>query len=249
MARLWKVFHGEPFMVNPGLGILGINPRKKEGRSSSMAKKFGARHMAWVRSFRKKGHGHRRKAHNPRRYHARARRHNPVRRRHSYMRNPSIMGFELPALNSVLYVGVGLLGTPAAESFITGFLPTSITASTIGKYAVKLGTVLGLTFIVKAIMGREQAKMVGIGGGGYILLSAFKDFAPASIKAYVPGMGAYPVAGPTLSAYGGANKLAAYGSSTGRNYTGMGAPNFGAQNGPFTSGGTNIVASRFRRFQ
>lgn len=165
------------------------------------------------------------------------------------MRNPSIMGFQLPQISSVLYVGAGLLGTPAAEGFISGFLPASITGSTIGKYAVKLGTVLGLTFLVKALMGNEKAKLVGIGGGAYIFVSAFKDFAPASIRAYIPGMGAYPVAGPTLSAYGGANKLAAYGQSTGRNYTGMGAPNFGAQNSPFTSGGTNIVAARFRRFQ
>jgi hypothetical protein len=161
------------------------------------------------------------------------------------MRNPSIMGFQLPPLQSVLYVGVGLAGTPMAEGFISGFLPASITTSTIGKYAVKIGTVLGLTFLVKAIMGNEPAKMVGIGGGAYVLLSAVKQFAPGMI----PGMSAYPVAGPTLSAYGGANKLAAYGSSTGRNYTGMGAPNFGATNGPFTSGGTNIVAARFRRFQ
>lgn len=238
--RLWKVINGEPYMVNPHLGILGINPRDKKGKASKMARKhYGKSHMDWVRSFKKNGRHHRRR--NPVRHH--------VQRAKSYVRHHSRraaakMGFlSFPPLQSVLYVGVGMAGTPVAEGFISAYLPASITGSTIGKYAVRIGTVLGLTFIAKSLMGREQAKLVAIGGGVYVGMSAIREFAPGMI----PGVSAYALGGPTLSAYTGPRSLAAYTSNRG----GLGAPAFGATNTVQFAGqgARNIVASRFRRLQ
>ncbi len=241
--RLWKVIGGEPFMINPYLGILGANPRQKKGKKV-MARKHGAAHMAWVRSFKKNPRRHRRRKHNPSVRHY-ARRARSSVRRHA-RRAATAMGFlTLPPLQSVLYVGVGLAGTPLAEGFISGYLPAAITGNTIGKYAVKIATVLGLSYLVKSIMGREQGKLVAVGGGVYVVMSAVRQFAPG----FIPGMSAYAVGGPVvtgLNAYTGPKSLSAYTSNRG-----MSAPAFGATNtvGFAGQGGRNVVASRFRRFQ
>lgn len=172
---------------------------------------------------------------NPRRR-SRKRRSNPRRHRRS-RRNPSLLGFNLPPLQSVIYVGAGFIGVPMVEGFLTRFLPVSITGTTLGKYATRIGAVLGLSFLAKMVVGRSEARMVGIGGGAYVLTTAITEFAPSGL---IPGLSSY--AQPSLAAYAG---------GTGRTFNGLGAPDFGAQNtvrsAPF--GGARIVAQRFRRFQ
>jgi hypothetical protein len=247
LTRLWKRFDGEPFMINPRLGILGLgafNPKKGRKRGKKMARKFGARHMAWVRSFKRKGrknrsHRHRRNAYpvaglvaNPRRrrrYHARR---NP-RRHRRYRRNPGmtrLMGFSLPNISNVIYAGVGYVGVPLAEGILGSMLPLSITGTSIGKYAVRIGSVIGLTWLTKAVMGKEQARYVGIGGGAYVLITAVREFAPGLI----PGLSAY-----TLPSRG----MSAYVPGVGRNYTAL-----GGMAGPFVSSGTaDVTQRRFSR--
>lgn len=205
-----------------------------------MARKSGRAHMAWVRSFRKG------RKHSPRRR-RRARRNpypvagialNPRRRRRSVARshrrrarrNPprSIMR-GLPTIQSVVYAGVGFVGTPIVEGMLSAYLPLSITANTFGKYAVRIGTVLGLTWAAKMVVGKKAAQMVGLGGGVYVAVTAVKEFAPGLI----PGMSAYALPGSGMGAYL---------PSTGRNYTQMGAI-------PFRSSGTGeTVSKRFQRF-
>lgn len=150
--------------------------------------------MEYVRSFRKNRRRHRRNpAENP----------FPVagmvaNRRHR--RNPAqgtkILGFRLPPLKQVMYAGVGFVGVPVTESFINGFLPLSITSSVLGKYAVRIGSVIGLTWLSKNFLGSQAATLIGIGGGAYVLVSAVREFAPGVI----PGLNAYTPAG-RLAAY------------------------------------------------
>ncbi len=235
--RLWKRFGGEPFMVNPHLGILGaVNPKEKGSTTMARARKSGRAHMAWVRSFKKN------KSH--RVHHRRRAKRNPwpiagivanPHRRRRYKRNPSRIStsigglFKLPPLQSVLYVGAGLVGTPVLESYVVGWLPVAITGNTVGRYAVKIATVLGLSFLASKTVGREQAKMVAIGGGAYVLVSAVKEFfptlLPAGVHSYTPTLGAYTKQ--------------------------LGAPAWGARNTTQSAGdgGANIVSARFRRFQ
>lgn len=245
VARLWKVIDGEPFMVNPQVvGILGLNPSRKKRRGKKMARRSSARHMAWVRSFKKKNprRRHRRARRNPypvagfavnrRRARRSHRRRNPVMRRHRRARrNPSLFGFSLPPLQSVLYAGVGFVGVPMAEGVLSGFLPVSITSNTIGRYAIRIGAVIGLSTLARMVIGRDAAKMVGIGGGAYVLTTAVREFAPGMI----PGMSAYT---PALRAYTPMRRS-------------LGAPAFGATNTPYAASGgaSNVVAARFRRFQ
>jgi len=242
--RLWKVFDGEPFMINPRLGILNPKRGRKKGKKAMARRRSrGKAHMAWVRSFRKRGRKaaprRRRRlrnpypvaglAINPRRRRRRGRS-NP--RRRSYRRNPSVMGIGLgglPPLQAVAFTGVGFVGTPMAEGFLNTFLPVSLTGNTIGKYAVRIGSVLGLSMLAKAVLGRSASRYVALGGGLYVAVTAVKEFAPGLI----PGMSAYVVP----------NSMGAYVSSSGRNFTQLGAapaPRYGAPG--------NVVQARFRRF-
>jgi hypothetical protein len=245
--RLWKKFNGEPFMINPQIGILGLglNPRKRKKGKKTMARRSARARMAYARSFQK-NRRHRRRSYrrnpypvagvalNPR--HRRRHRRNPaVQNRRRYRRNPGgrkVFGLSLPPLQSVLYAGVGFVAVPVTEGFLNQFLPLSITSTTLGKYAIRIGSVIGLTWLGKMILGKQAALMVGIGGGAYVLVTAVKEFAPGMI--------------PGLSAY---TPLGAYTPSSGRNYRTLGAPSQQAfaQVLPFQAS-QQATASRFRRF-
>lgn len=155
------------------------------------------------------------------------------RRRRSYRRNPAIMGLKLPPLQPVLYAGVGFVAVPVTEGFINQFLPLSITSTVLGKYAVRIGSVIGLTWLGKLALGANAATYIGIGGGAYVLVSAVKEFAPGVI--------------PGLSSYVG---MSAYVPGVGHNYSPLGAPSQTALSRtlPFQAS-PQAVASRFRRFQ
>lgn len=160
--------------------------------------------------------------------------------RKHYRRNPAILGLTLPPLESVLYAGAGFILTPMVEGFANKILPVSITSTAIGKYAVRLGSVLALSYAARMVIGRSQANMVTIGGGAYVLTTAIGEFAPDLKKAL--GLGTYQDATQGLSAYT---------APTSRTFNQLGGPAWGAMNTPHFGprGSMNIVAQRFRRFQ
>lgn len=253
MTSLWGIYDGEPFMENPSLAIIG-NPRlQTKGKKRKMARRrkssssLKAR-MAHVRSFRKTARRKttkRRAKRNP--YPIGGVALNPKRRRRStYVakrrsmrrrrgkRNPSIAGFALPPFQSVLYTGVGFLGVPLVEGFLNRFVPVSITGNQFGKYAVRIASVVGLSFLAKQVVGAEEAKKVAIGGGAYVLTTAAAEFLPESIKQSI-GLSAYVQ--PGLSAY-----------VDGGRSTGLGLPSAGGST--FGQGNTSIggTAERFKKF-
>lgn len=256
--RLWEYDEfGEPWLEN-GVPLVIVNRKlHKKGK-----KKMATRRRRTVRrkTYRNRGRKHsprRRRTHrNPwpmagavaqmnrkRSHRRRGRKNSPRRRRRGFRRNPALFGFSLPPIQAVLYAGVGFVGVPMAEGFLTRFLPISLTGSTIGKYATRIGALLGLTYLAKLVLGSSESKMVAIGGGAYILTTAVSEFAPGLIPS------------TSLSAYARATSpmLGSYAAATEAMYHGLGrlgAPNYGAQNtansAPF--GGARIVAQRFRRF-
>jgi hypothetical protein len=213
MARLWKVVDGEPYMINPRLGILGLqalqalNPK---GRKMARHRRSGARHMAWVRSFRKSNtrrrHARRRRNPypmagtvagilNPRRR-RRGRKHNP-RRRH-YRRNPvsvrSVRGMMgLPPLMPVVWSTAGFAATAAVQGFIDTLVPASFktnadgTPNMITKYAEIAASIVVVTWGGKMLLGSGPSTFLGIGGGVYAVQTVVHDFLPGVI----PGMHAY----------------------------------------------------------
>jgi hypothetical protein len=209
---LWGFYDGEPFMENPHIAVVGLNPRKK-------GKKMAARRKNPRRRGRKNSPRRRARrnfptaglAFNPRkRRNPRRRRRNPVHhmrkhRRHA-RRNPALLGVALPPVQMIAWGAGGFIGAPMVEGFINKFLPASLTTSTIGRYAVKIGTVLGLTWLVKTLMSNKEAFPVAMGGSMYIVVSAVNEFAPqltqtTSAAAVTTGTKAYR--GGMINAYRG----------------------------------------------
>lgn len=249
MARLWNYFGGEPFLDNPHLAIVS-NPTKGRTRMAKRKRPMpAALKRYWATHSRKKKNRPRRNAipiggvavptimNKPKRYKRRAKHNPPARRRH-YRRNPAILGVELPQMATVLYAGAGFIVPPMLEGILMRYVPTDFATSTVGKYTVRIASVLGLTFLAKQLLGSQEAKYVAIGGGAYVLTTAIGEFAPTLLH-------------PQLSAYTSATRgLGAFTASTRKQ---LGAPPFGAMRTPGViaapQGGMNVIPSRFRRFQ
>jgi hypothetical protein len=249
-------------MINPRLGLLALQALNPKRKKRNMAKKHGARHMAWVRSF-KKNRRRKRNAYpmagttvgllNPRR---RRRKSNPHHHR-SRRRNPVTMtsarGFlGLPPMMPVVWGAAGFTGTAMIQGFVDTLVPVSMKTNTDGtpnlltKYLEIGGSIVALTWAGKSFLGAGPASLLGIGGGIYALQQLAHDFAPNLI----PGMHAYT----PLKSYTPLRPGSTMGRSI-RSVSGgfpqLAAPDHGAANSPdfAAHGGMNLVGQRFRRFQ
>lgn len=198
-------------MENPHVAIIG-NPKKarsvnsKKGKSTMAFKRRRTgrknsprrHHRRARRNFPTAGlvfnprRKHRRNATKRRRSYAM---HNP-RRRKSYRRNPAVLGVALPPLNMIAWGAGGFIATPMLERTINSFLTSStstssITTSALGRYAVKLGSALILTYLTKAVLGNKEAFPVAMGGALYVVVSAVNEFAPQLTGATTTATSAY----------------------------------------------------------
>jgi len=188
---LWDYYGGEPFMENPHLAIVGANPRSNKQKGRQMAARKRTRRTGRKNSPRRRKAAPRRKARrnfptaglafNPRRK-RRAKRNPHMKRsrarRHSMRRNPAILGVSLPPIAMLAWGAGGFLATPMLEGFASKFIPASITGNTLGRYAMKVASVLGLTWLTKTIMGQREAFPVALGGSLYVIVSAVNEFVP-----------------------------------------------------------------------
>jgi hypothetical protein len=249
---LWTKVNGEPFMENtpPRLGILN---KRKRGAMAARKKKSGSKKgfvkqeikSSVVRSFKKNpwpvGGAIVNKKKKPRFVKTKAAIKKYKQKRPE--RTVNILGISLPPLETVLYTGVGVVVSPITESFIARFLPLELTTSLVGRYAVRIASVLGLAWAAKVILGPNEAKAVGVGGGTYVLVSAIKDFAPGVI----PGLSSYP----RMASY--PRGLNGYQASTGAAYRPLGFQRLGqprSWGSPLNvSGhGSATAQTRFNRF-
>lgn len=226
---LWDFYNGEPFMENPHLAIIGnpykigsIVERKRSG-FRKVSQKKGKNTVAYKKG-RKSAPKKRRARRNPfplgglavnprKRRKARTYRmtrnrkgvyaYNPKKHkshRRKARRNPAILGVTLPPITMIAWGAGGFIAPPMVEGFVNKFLPAEVTASVLGRYAVKIGAVLGLTFLVKNVISSKEAFPVALGGAMYVVVSAINEFAPqltmlpganaptAPVKAYRSGM-------------------------------------------------------------
>lgn len=214
--RLWDFYDGEPFMENPYLGILGTNPkRKKRGKKMAARKRrrtrrvrrtHGRKHTMRAPRRRRRASPRRRRRNpwtvagsvipmvaNPRRR-RRGRKHVSRRRRSTHRRsNP--FGLALPPMKSVAFAGVGFIGPSIVSSVLTSTVPSLMTQVTgmglIGKYVIRVASVLGLSWLTKRFVGVNEGNMVLIGGGVNVALTLVSDFAPGLLPAnplamYIP---------------------------------------------------------------
>jgi hypothetical protein len=264
--RLWKRVDGEPYMINPRLGVLALQALNPKRRKKMAHRHYGARHMAWVRSFRKKNRSRRS-----------YRRRNPYpmagvvsaignyRRRHHYKHNPSISGIArgtlgLPPLMPVVYGAGGFIGTAMVQGFVDTLVPATWkvnsdgSPSMIAKYGEIAASIGITTFASKMILGRGASAMAAVGGGIYALQQAVHDFLPGAI----PGMHSYT----PLKSYTPLRPSSAMGRgietaggqfpqlATRASMPQLAARDIGAKKsaGFADDGGMNVVAQRFRRF-
>lgn len=215
---LWDFYDGEPFMENPHLAIIG-NPFKVGSvieRKKSGFRKTGQKKGKSVMAFRRKARRSTRSV-NARKHHKRHRR-NPIptaglvfnprrrkrtrhfsmnRRKHTmnprrkHRRNPAVLGVALPPLSMIAWGAGGFIAPPMVEGFVNKFLPLSVTTSTLGRYAVKIGAVLGLTWLTKTVLSNKEAFPVALGGSLYVVVSAVNEFAPQLTGATTTTTGAY----------------------------------------------------------
>jgi hypothetical protein len=64
------------------------------------------------------------------------------------------------------------------EGFVSKFAPSAITSNVLGRYAMKVASVLGLTWLTKTIMSNKEAFPVALGGSLYVIVSAVNEFVP-----------------------------------------------------------------------
>jgi len=83
--------------------------------------------------------------------------------------------------------------SPMIEKQLLPLLPISITSTSYGRWAVKLGAALATWYAAKAAFGRRSADVVAIALGSTLVADAVQEFMPTlGLTAYAPaGMRAY----------------------------------------------------------
>jgi hypothetical protein len=171
---------------------VSVNPRRRRRRSTTRRRRNWATSGLVVPA-------------NPRR--RRRRSMNPRRRRTHHRRRSNPFRLSgMPPIKTVVFAGIGF----AAPSFVSGFLtsnfPTIMQQTTslgvAGKYIVKIGSILGLSWLTRKFVGPTEAQAVMVGGGANIAISLMNDFVPGILPANPLGM-YLPNVMPTMLATSG----------------------------------------------
>jgi hypothetical protein len=173
--------------------------------------------------------------------------------------------FGLPPVSPVLWGAAGFAGTAMVNGFLGTLIPSTWTTNAdgsinyIGKYGQLIASVIGVSALGKATMGRGPAALLGIGGGIYVTTQLAHDF----FRGVIPGMAAYTplhayspahmahrsaMGRPVPWVHGGMPGLAQY--NTPASMPQLAAPSHGSWNDAnFASDGAmHMAAARFRRF-
>jgi hypothetical protein len=129
------------------------------------------------------------------------------RRRRSYRRNPQLLGFSLPPVTDVLFVGAGLAVPPMVANFIMPMLPETMRTSRIAYYGVKAASVLIPSYLVSRFVGRRQGNLLLMGGLASFTIDLLRETGVLSAIG-LSGSMSQPMLGfyPGLSRRGGLGK-------------------------------------------
>lgn len=114
---------------------------------------------------------------------------NPRRKRSQrrYRRNPAIAGVSFPSIEKIVFATAGFAATGVLEGFIRGWLPATIINNAVGRYAIKIASVVGITLGARQVVSRDKADMVTLGGTLYVATGVYNEF----IKPMIPGLGSF----------------------------------------------------------
>lgn len=108
----------------------------------------------------------------------------------------------MPRMSHILYTAGGFVAPPLVEGLLMRAVPVDLSSSTLGKYAIRVASVLGLTWAVKNFIGRAEGFYVGLGGWSYIGVTAVREFMPTLIPGAASALGLSGYVRPAqLSAY------------------------------------------------
>lgn len=210
MSGLWEDIDGERWLENPQL-ILAGNPTRK--RFKTMAKSYRRKRRGRKAAPRRRRRvrtnyaasgliaNPRRRRRSHRRRTRRAYAINPVRRRRRHVRrirrhyriNPALMGFQLPALQDVLFTGAGIVIPPIMTSFVMGYLPADWKTSRAAYYGVKVASVLVPSMLVRKFVSRRAGNLMLVGGAASFAIDLVREFMPTLLPA--SSVGAQPFLG------------------------------------------------------
>jgi hypothetical protein len=129
------------------------------------------------------------------------------RRRHHYRRNPPFYSggkiFGL-GLKDIAFAGVGFVAPGTIISLInsTGMIPTSISGTALGRYALIGGVVAGTAWAGGKFLGDDAGKYLAIGGVIYLLATVIVDNVPSLFSGFMGATPGYHAAGRTLPRMG-----------------------------------------------
>ena len=145
--------------------------RKAKHRQPAALKAYWAAHRAGKRNPpKRKYHAKKRNGYfmNAPKHHKR--RHNPV----AFLTGGKLFGI---GIQDALAAGGGFLAPPFIEGFALPYVPT-VMQTGIGRYALKIGIVAGLSYAGGRFVNADVGKMIAIGGAVYIMANAIVDVAP-----------------------------------------------------------------------
>lgn len=150
----------------------------------------------------------RKRRNRPRRNHGMGLMGNPRRRRNPSWRrhNPPSTSFAGFDLKEIAIAGAAVVLEPFAEKQFLALLPASMSGTTAGRWAVKIGTTIAVGYAAKKFVSPRAGQLAMIALGAQLIADAVAEFAPtlsvSTTSAYVRrdpagarGLGAFPIAG------------------------------------------------------
>lgn len=119
---------------------------------------------------------------------------NPRVRVRRYRRNPgglSVAGFNLPAMDAVLFTGAGFIVPPLVQSFAMRFIPVAYQSNQAVMWLVRAASAVVPPMLVKKFVSQRAGNLMLLGGMVSLAIDAVKTFAPGMI----PGLGSQPFLG------------------------------------------------------
>jgi hypothetical protein len=218
MKPLVNFYDGEPWFDNPPLVIANPKRRKKtmrkrrtrRGRKNSPRRR--ARRNYYSAGMLANRPRRRRRARTNTRRRARRNVYMPMlnrkRGRRRARRNPgllggrsmSILGFQMPPMDAVLFTAAGLIGPGLVSTQILSFIPASWktnadgTPNQLTMWATKIASVLIPAFLIRRFINVRAGNLFLIGGSAGLAMDALKTFAPGLIPG-LNGIGSQPLLG------------------------------------------------------
>lgn len=102
-----------------------------------------------------------------------------------------MLGATFPSIPDIAFTAGGFLAPPFVEGFALRFLPATFAANPMGRWAIKIGSVILIALGVRQLIGRKEGNQVAVGGAVYLAATAVADFLPQLIGGTSTGTGYY----------------------------------------------------------